>query len=137
MINVGVGEAVTNKKAIGKIYNSLADDGVLVLNVISSLEGKKSKFFQAQYKTLKEYFANIFIFPVKYYDEKDVNKHQNIIIFATKNKAITKKVLLEKADKEQQKLLEHLWEKEIIFDPEIKILTDNFAPVDFYISKLL
>lgn len=129
---------LTTVQAIEKIYNSLEDDGVLILNVISSLEGEQSKFFQAEYLTLKKIFPQIYIFPTYFYNEQGVNQHQNIIIFASKNpNRLTKEDLLKNADFEQKEWVGHFWEKEIKIDPKLKILTDNFAPVDYYISKLL
>ena len=83
-------------------------------------------------------FPQIYIFPTRYFDQAETGKHQNIILIATKEKRrLTKNELLEKASSEQKKLLQNLWEKEIVTDPKIEILTDNFAPVDYYISKLL
>ena len=37
--------------------------GVLVSNIISGLEGTKSRFFRAEYKTMKRVFGNIYVFP--------------------------------------------------------------------------
>ncbi|MFA5021606.1 MAG: fused MFS/spermidine synthase [Patescibacteria group bacterium] len=127
---------LTTKEAIQKIYNSLNDDGILVLNVISSLTGKKSTFFQAEYKTIKEYFNQIYIFPAREYDGKNTATHQNLILIATKNN-LNQSELITKANPEQKILLKHWWQKDILLDPKTKILTDDFAPVDFYISKLL
>ena len=129
---------LTTEEAIEKIYNSLTSDGILVLNVISSIEGKKSIFFQAEYKTLKEYFRQIYVFPTYYFDQASAINHQNLILIATKNKnRLSKNELLEKANDSQKELVNQLWDQEIIVDPKIKVLTDDFAPVDFYISKLL
>jgi len=129
---------LTTKEAIEKIYNSLNDDGVLVLNVIASLTGKASKFFQAEYKTLQEFFPQIYIFPAYFYDQQNSDKHQNLILIATKNQdRLSKQDLLEKANETQKELIEHFWQEEVLIDPKIRVLTDDFAPVDYYISKLL
>jgi len=129
---------LTSKEAIGKIYNSLTKDGIFVLNLISSIEGEKSIFFQAEYKTLKEYFGQIYIFPTYYFDQNSAEKHQNLILIATKDKnRLSKTELLEKANSSQKDLVKNLWDQEIIIDENTKVLTDDFAPVDFYISKLL
>ncbi len=129
---------LTTKQALEKTSNLLTDEGILVLNIISSLGGKKSLFFQAEYKTLKEVFPQIYIFPTRFYQNERLDEAQNIIVIATKNpQLLTKKQLLEKASSEQKPLLNHLYTKEIFIEPKIKILTDDFAPVDYYISKIL
>jgi len=129
---------LTTRQAVEKIYNSLNDNGILVLNIISSIEGEQSKFFQAEYLTLKEFFPQIYVFPAYYYGQNDAKRHQNIVVFASKNpKKLTKTDLLKNANQKQTELINQLWEKEIPIGQDIKILTDNFAPVDHYISKLL
>lgn len=129
---------LTTKEAAEKISNSLTADGILIINLISALEKEKSLFLQAEYKTLKTVFPQIYVFPTLYSDQANMAKHQNIVLIATKEKRqLTKNELLQKANPEQKRLLQNLWEKEIIIDPKIEILTDNFAPVDYYISKLL
>ncbi len=129
---------LTTKEAVEKIYQALTADGILILNVISSLEGERSLFFQAEYKTIRKYFPQIYVFPGYYYQGDNIDQHQNLVLIATKNQVrLTKEDLLKKATSEQKELLDHLWAKEIKLDPKIKILTDDFAPVDYYISKLL
>ena len=129
---------LTTKEAVEKIYNSLVPDGILILNVISSLAGEKSLFFQAEYKTLSQYFNQIYVFPAHDYSQDNINQHQNLILIATKDKdRLTKQDLLNQATEEQKELIKHFWEPDIVIDPRIKVLTDELAPVDYYISKLL
>ncbi len=129
---------LTTKEATEKIYDSLTDDGIFILNIIAALGGEKAKFFQAEYKTLQLVFPQIYLFPTHYYNGENQDKYQNLVLIATKNsKRLTKQELAEKATSKQKELLEHLWQGPIELDPSLPILTDNFAPVDYYISKLL
>ncbi|MFA6215235.1 MAG: fused MFS/spermidine synthase [Patescibacteria group bacterium] len=129
---------LTTEETVEKIYQSLSDNGILVLNLISSLSGEKSIFFQAEYLTLKQFFPQIYIFPAHYYDGTNTEKSQNIVIIASKNQSrLTKQELLDKSSDIQKELVSHLWTNEIKIDAGVKILTDEFAPVDYYISKLL
>lgn len=129
---------LTTHEAMGKIYQSLADDGVFILNVISALEGEKSLLFKAEYKTLSSVFPQLYVFPAYYYNGDNLNLHQNIIIVASKDaKRLNREELLSRATARQKELLERFWEKEIELAPGTRILTDDFAPVDYYISKLL
>jgi spermidine synthase len=129
---------LTTKEAITKIYESLSQDGIFALNIISSLSGDKSAFFQAEYKTLAEIFPQIYVFPANYHAGDDLDEYQNIIVIATKNPGrLTKDELKNSATPDQKQLLEHLWQGDILVSPGLKALTDDFAPVDYYISKLL
>ena len=129
---------LTTAEAMKKIYDALTPDGILILNVISSIQGKNSLFFQAEYLTLKKIFSQLYLFPARYNTNKDLTQHQNIIIVATKgNNRLAKEQLLKTADLEQKALLDNFWDHEPKIEPGIKILTDDFAPVDYYISKIL
>ncbi len=129
---------LTTTEAIGKISDSLTDDGILVLNVISSLQGKGSVFLGAEYATLKEYFPSIYVFPAHYSNPEDATKLQNIVLVATKNPRTESKADLEaRATDEQRKFLEKMWLDSVGPGYDMPVLTDNFAPVDYYISKLL
>ncbi|MFH1999372.1 MAG: fused MFS/spermidine synthase [Planctomycetota bacterium] len=129
---------LTTRQAMEKAFESLNPGGVLMLNIVSSLEGEKSAFFQAEYKTLIHVFPHVYVFPLEYMHEGKLDAMQNIMIVATKQaERLTKEQLLERADEKTEEFIRHLWEKEIHLDPSIEMLTDNFAPVDYYISKLL
>ena len=65
------------------VYNLLEDDGVVLVNLISSLEGKKGKFLRAEYLTYKEIFPQVYLFPVK--DKGDPYIVQNIVLIALKS----------------------------------------------------
>ncbi|MFA6254612.1 MAG: fused MFS/spermidine synthase [Patescibacteria group bacterium] len=129
---------LTTKEAAEKIYNSLTDDGIFILNIIAALDGDKAKLFQAEYKTLQSVFPQLYLFPTRYYNGENQGKYQNLVLIATKNQTrLTKQELVKEATSKQKELLEHLWEGPLELDPSLPILTDNFAPVDYYISKLL
>ena len=49
-------------EAIRKMNEALADDGVLIMNLISAVKGEQSLFFQAEYKTCAEVFPHIYTF---------------------------------------------------------------------------
>lgn len=129
---------LTTSQAIEKIYNLLDNDGIFILNTISSLQGDRSLFFQAEYKTIKKFFPQIYVFPLTYDEPKTVYDERNIILIATKNpQRLNMDELTKKATPEQMELLREIWPEEVRLDPKIKILDDELAPVDYYISKLL
>lgn len=128
---------LTTREAMKEIYDSLSPDGIFALNVISSLDGDKSLLFKAEYLTLKDFFPQVYIFPAYYYDGRNTDKHQNIILIATKSsQRLSKDDMLKRADNDQKELVGHLWEGPIDLK-NTRVLTDDYAPVDYYISKFL
>lgn len=118
---------LTTKEAVQKKYNILNDNGVVILNIISSIEGDKGRFLRAEYATYKSIFPQVYLFPVRTSDNGQIV--QNIILVALKS---NQKPAWSDADPKLNEYLQHLWAKEIINDTPI--LTDDFAPVDYYIN---
>ncbi|MDX9893053.1 MAG: fused MFS/spermidine synthase [Patescibacteria group bacterium] len=129
---------LTSLEAISKISDSLNDNGVFILNLASSLSGQKSLFLQAEYKTLKRYFPQVYIFTTQNPNQAKPAEIQNIILIASKNnELITREKLIERANDNQKELLKYWFNQDILINQDIPILTDDFAPVDYYISKFL
>lgn len=118
---------LTTKEAVQKKYNILNDNGVVILNTISSFSGDKGRFLRAEYLTYKSIFPQVYLFPVK--DVKDENVVQNIILVAIKSDKIP---TFSDDDSKLNEYLQHLWTKEIKQD--VPVLTDDFAPVDYYVN---
>lgn len=119
---------LATKEAVQKIFNALNKDGVLLANLITSIEGEKGKFLRAEYATYKSIFPQVYLFPVHY---KDGRKRQNIMLAALKSE---KPPLFENNNQELNQYLSRLWTKEIPID--MPILTDDYAPVDSYIKEI-
>jgi len=121
---------LTTKEAVQKKYNILNDDGIVILNIISAIEGEKGKFLRAEYATYKSLFPQVYLFPVR--DSDDSNTVQNIILVALKSE---KDQTFNDSDPKLNEYLQHLWKKTV--DADIPILTDDFAPVAYYINKTI
>ncbi|NUM25313.1 MAG: fused MFS/spermidine synthase [Candidatus Buchananbacteria bacterium] len=129
---------LTTAEAVKKMHDALTDDGILILNVISGLDGDRAKFLNAEYLTIKQYFPQIYLFPVDFRDEANFDKIQNIVLIATKNSnRLSKEEMLNLANANQVPYVNNLWEQQPNIKPTDRILTDDFAPVDYYISKFL
>ena len=100
------------------------------MNITSSLTGPKSQFLAAEYKTFRQVFAQVYIFPVE--DKNDVEETQNIMLVAMKSSLPPD---LDSQDAELTHYLPHLWVG--VLDPEAPILTDDFVPVDQLLAPLL
>jgi len=121
---------LTTKEAVQKKYNILNDDGIVILNIISAIEGEKGKFLRAEYATYKSLFPQVYLFPVT--SSGNGNIVQNIILVALKSE---KDQTFNNSDPKLNEYLQHLWKKTV--DADIPILTDNFAPVDYYINETI
>lgn len=120
---------LTTKEAIQRQYESLSEDGIIILNIISSIDGDTGEFLRAEYATFREVFQDVRLYPVTNPDNPKLI--QNIMLVARKKNT----PLPATTDSEIQSMLVHEYKQSISKD--MPILTDNFAPVDHYISKLL
>ena len=107
-----------------KIYNSLTSNGVVIVNIISAIEGDKSKLLRSEFKTYQTVFSVVYLFQV---DNKSPNAVQNIILIGLKN---NRKINLESGNAEFNGYLKTIVRKKIAVD--LPILSDNYAPVDYY-----
>lgn len=121
---------LTTKEAIQKKYDILNDNWTVILNIVSAIEGNKGKFLRAEYTTYKNIFPQVYLFPVNKLIEGD--EVQNIMLIALKSK---EKQNFTDNDPKLNEYLQHLWKKEIKTD--MPILTDDYAPVDYYINTAI
>lgn len=121
---------LTTKETVKKMHNILNDGGVVLVNIISAIEGEEGEFLKAEYATFKTVFPQVYLFPVK--DVNDGLLVQNIMLVALKTK---QKPTFKSNDPELNDYLKHLWKREIKKD--IPLLTDDYAPVDNYIVKII
>ncbi len=121
---------LTTKEAIQKNFDILNENGVFILNIISSIEGEKGKFLRAEYLTLKSVFPQVYIFPVK--EPNNGETLQNIVLVAMKSK---RKPIFNNENQELQKYLNNLWKGEVATD--VPMLTDDYAPVAYYASTAI
>lgn len=121
---------LTTRETVQKMYETLNDDGVILINIISSIEGEKGKFLRAEYATFKNVFPQVYLFPVN--DLNDGSLVQNIMLVAIKS---NQKPSFRNNDPELNEYLQHLWKTEIKKD--VPILTDDYAPVDAYMTKII
>lgn len=82
---------LTTVEAIREIYGILDENGVYVMNLISSIRGEKSEFFRSELKTMRSVFKNVYIFPAATNKESDAEENQNLVIIATKKTMTSEK----------------------------------------------
>lgn len=121
---------LTTSEAVEIIYNTLEDEGVVLANIISSIEGENGKFLQAEVKTYQEFFPQVYVFSVN--PNRDSHDMGNLMLIALKSDIVPAFV---GEDRELNKYLATVWNKEI--KTNLPVLTDEFAPVDYYTMKLI
>ncbi len=120
---------LTTKETVDNIYNKLSKNGVVIVNVISAIQGHRGEFLRAEYATYKSVFPTVLVFKVS--ESTSDNLPQNLILVGLKSenpKLVAK-------DAELNKLLQTLYKKEIALD--MPILYDDFAPVEKYAAKMM
>ncbi len=116
---------LTTKEAVRKEYEALNDNGVVIVNLFSAIEGEKGKFTRAEYATYKEVFPQVFLFASQ--DGKKSTEVQNVMLVALKSEKIPE---WKSPNSEINKLLSRVWTGPI--DNDVPVLTDDFAPVEYY-----
>lgn len=116
---------LTTIEAVRKMREALADDGVVIFNIGSSLSGDGSPFLRAELATYRAMFPYVQVFKVR--PENADETLQNLIIVATKTEP-----LMEPRDAEVAELLSRRYTIPIHLD--LPVLTDELAPVEYYNS---
>lgn len=106
-------EALTNAK------DMLNENGVVITNIISALEGKKSKFIKYEYATYKAVFDDVKVFKVTDREQSEV---QNLILVGIKG---TPDIDESKYDE----YLQYINMQFNDFETDKEVVTDDFAPI--------
>lgn len=118
---------LTTDEFFTSLSKVMSEDGTLLFNVVSAVDGGNSRLFQSIMTTLKNSFPNLYVFPIEKLTEG--LPVQNIIIVAEKQKH-RQEVELTGNQKMDKLLRSH--------NPDGFgtgfILTDDFAPVQYMVS---
>jgi spermidine synthase len=106
---------LTTQEFLYELKNRMSPDGVVIVNIISSLEGDDADVFIFVYNTFSSVFKNVLVFHI----EDDPETLMNIIIIATDKDA-------------SQFLEEHSEEVYSVPVPERAPLTDELNPIELY-----
>lgn len=111
---------LTTYEAMKKAKELLNDNGIVITNIISSLEGKNAKFVKHEYATYESVFDKVRLFAVK--TNQDKMLVQNLILVGIKGNP---EINIEKQDEYKQLLSTEVKD----FKSNYKIVTDNYAPI--------
>ena len=111
---------LTTYEAMQKAYNSLEENGTVITNIISSIEGEESDFIKYEYSTYKAIFDDVKVFKVNPDDSN--TERQNLILVGIKGEYSINN------DKEEE--YKDLLNNEIKdFSSDKSIVTDDYAPI--------
>ena len=111
---------LTTFEALSNVKNILNDNGCVITNIISSVEGEGSDFIKYEYSTYKAVFDDVKIFKVT--SSRSANERQNLILVGIKGSA--------DFDSTKYQEYEDLLKLEILdFSSDKKVVTDNYAPI--------
>jgi spermidine synthase len=119
---------LTTREALQKIYDALDDQGVAMVNIVSALQGDKSKFLRAELATYRAVFPQVYVFRV---DNTNAYQVQNVMLMAVKS-PVPADLQSDKAELYTE--LQMLYQQPIKED--LPILTDDYAPVDYYTMNI-
>ncbi|MDR1917237.1 MAG: fused MFS/spermidine synthase [Synergistaceae bacterium] len=113
---------LTTVECMRNIRSLLSDDGVFIVNIISSIDGK---LFNGIYSSIASVFPTVMIFPAT--QPNTISARQNVMIVAL----ATDEMPVRAPENEYiSSLLGHRWTSP--FEPNTPAFTDSYAPVERY-----
>lgn len=116
---------LTTKEAVRRVYQSLREGGVVMVNLVSAIDGEQGKFARAEYATYQAVFPQVYLYSIQ--NIPDGNTPQSLMLVAIKS---DDEIPPTNTDEELQCYLTHRWVHPIAQD--MPLLTDDFAPVEYY-----
>ena len=111
---------LTTYEAMQKVYDSLNENGTVITNIISSLEGNDSDFIKYEYSTYKAVFDNVKVFQVNTNHAND--QEQNLILVGIKG---NENININKEEEYNALLSNEIKD----FTSDKPIVTDDYAPI--------
>jgi spermidine synthase len=119
-----------------EVRAKLRPGGAFVVNVIGALEGPRSRLFRAVYRTLREVYPGVYVFPVDFHPGGWAEALRNIVVVGTDRRWPPGEVRARaQAARSLVKVsgfdaaVADLYTRPIATD-DVPILTDDFAPTD-------
>jgi spermidine synthase len=113
---------MTTAECMRKIRAMMSDDGVFVVNIISSIDGE---LFSGIYASVASAFPTVMIYPATYPNSSRIRQNIMIVALANGNEPYRMP-----DDEYMASLLGHRWTNR--FEPKTDAFTDAFAPVEKY-----
>ncbi len=119
-----------------EVRAKLQPGGVFVVNVIGALDGPYSRLFRAVYRTLREVYPGVYVFPVEFAPAGWTDALRNVIVVGTEHVWSPERVRAAfRAVRDRVRVpgfssvVADLYTRAIRIE-DVPTLTDNFAPTD-------
>jgi spermidine synthase len=119
---------LTTVESAKHAYELLPDDGIMIMNVISAVEGNKGGVFRGIYAAFSGVFPHVRVFLANH--PNDAAERQNVMLIASKSELSNDGETNEKI----KKLLSHELLQPVTMD--ISAFKDSFAPVEYHALKM-
>jgi spermidine synthase len=116
---------MTTREAARSVHDTLGPDGIVLMNILSPVEGPGARFLRAEAATYRSVFPRVELFQVF---SRPADQLQNVILAAFKSAAEPEWT---SKDPEMQRYLARRLPHPL--ETEATILTDDFAPVEMYL----
>lgn len=116
---------LTTIEAVREMHRSLRENGVVIFNLGSAIDGPASRFLHAELATYRAVFPHVHLFKVN--AERSDETLQNLIIVASRSDS---PINLVSTDTEIAGYLANLYP--VAVRPDAQIITDDVAPVEYY-----
>ncbi|MDR5710301.1 MAG: fused MFS/spermidine synthase [Armatimonadota bacterium] len=120
-----------------EVRGVLTSRGVFVMNVIGALAGPESRLFRSVYRTLREVFPAVYVFPVEFGPWGGEEALRNIIVLATQEPLEPPGAVRARYARVRDRIRIPGFEAVVrdlytrpIPTQDVPVLSDNFAPVD-------
>lgn len=111
---------LTTYEAMQKVYDGLDDNGTVITNIISAVEGNDADFIKYEYSTYKAIFDDVKVFKVN--PNRSDNEKQNLILVGIKENG---NINTDKEEKYKELLNNEIKD----FTSDKPIVTDDYAPI--------
>lgn len=118
---------IITQEALSKMYDSLADDGMVIMNVPSMVDESTYTLLDAELQTMKTVFNNVEVYQVR--KDRELHEMQGFILIGYKGAPQMSNTCLAK----EEGLLENKMELEP--KQNVPLFTDSFAPVEHVIFR--
>ena len=126
---------LTTREFLESVRRHLRPGGVVVANVIGTLEGRRSRLLRSIYRTYRAVFPTVLVHPVDY-ERGTEERVRNVILVATEGAAPAKDVLAQRWDATAPAAAAQLADAirdrydDALPVGDVPTLTDDYAPTD-------
>ena len=111
---------LTTYEAMQKVYDSLDENGTVITNIISAIEGKDADFIKYEYSTYKAVFDDVKVYQVN--SDHLPEEKQNLILVGIKGNG---NINIDKEEEYNELLSNEIKD----FTSDKQVVTDDYAPI--------